>query len=67
MRKGLTTADLKVGGKVPDEREKLMMCVRVWSRSSTNSRRSDAGREANEQEAGFDFKIAAFGSASVIG
>ena len=67
MRKGLTTADLKVGGKVPDEREKLMMFVRVRSRSSTNSRRSDVGRGSNEQEVGFDFKIVAFNSASVIG
>ena len=41
MRKGLTTVDLKVDGKVADEREKLMMFVRVGSRSSINSRRSD--------------------------
>ena len=67
LRRGLTSADLKVDGKVPDNKEKFMKFVRAGSRSSTNSRRSDAGREANEQEAGFDFKIAAFGSASVIG
>ena len=66
MRRGLTTADLKVDGKVPDDKEKLMMCVRVWSRSSINSR-SDVGRGSNEQEVGFDFKIVAFRSASVIG
>ena len=62
LRRGLTTADLKVDGKVPDDREKLMMFVRVGSRSS-NSRRSDVGRRSNEQEVGFDFKIVA----SVIG
>ena len=67
MRKALTTADLKVDGKVPDDREKLMMFVRVGSRSSINSRRSDVGRGSNEQEVGFDFKIVAFSSASVIG
>ena len=60
MRRGLTTADLKVGGKVPDEREKLMMFVRVRSRSSTNSRRSDVGRGSSEQDVGFDFKIVSF-------
>ena len=62
LRRGLTTADLKVDGKVPDDREKLMMFVRVGSRSS-NSRRSDVGRRSNEQEVGFYFKIVA----SVIG
>ena len=67
MRKGLTTVDLKVDGKVPDDIEKLMMFVRVRSRSSTNSRRSDVGRGSSEQEVGFDFKIVAFSSASVIG
>ena len=41
MRIGLTTADLKVDGKVPDDKENLMMFVRVGSRSSINSRRSD--------------------------
>ena len=66
MRRGLTTADLKVNGKVPDDREKLMMFVRVGSRSS-NSRRSDVGRGSSEQDVGFDFKIVAFSSASVIG
>ena len=59
MRRGLITADLKVDGKVPDDKEKLMMFVRVGSRSSTNSR-SDVGRGSNEQEVGFDFKIVAF-------
>ena len=44
MRRGLTTADLKVDGKVPDDKEKLMISVRVGSRSSINSRRSDLGR-----------------------
>ena len=67
LRRGLTTADLKVDGKVPDDKEKLMMFVRVGSRSSINSRRSDVGRGSNEQEVGFDFKIVAFRSASVIG
>ena len=67
LRRGLTTADLKVDGKVPDDNEKLMMFVRVGSRSSINSRRSDVGRGSNEQEVGFDFKIVALSSASVIG
>ena len=67
LRRGLTTADLKVDGKVPDDKEKLMMFVRVGSRSSINSRRSDVGRGSNEQEVVFDFKIVAFSSASVIG
>ena len=67
MRRGLTTADLKVDGKVPDDKEKLMMFLRVGSRSSINSRRSDVGRGSNEQEIGFDFEIVAFSSASVIG
>ena len=67
MRRGLTTADLKVDGKVPDDKEKLIMFVRVGSMSSINSRRSDVGRGSNEQEVGFDFKIVAFSSASVIG
>ena len=67
LRRGLTTADLKVDGKVPDDKEKLMIFVRVRSRSSINSRRSDVGRGSNEQEVGFDFKIVAFSSASVIG
>ena len=62
LRRGLTTAGLKVDGKVPDDREKLMMFVKVGSRSS-NSRRSDVGSRSNEQEVGFDFKIVA----SVIG
>ena len=66
LRRGLTTADLKVDGKVPDDKEKLVMFVRVGSRSSTNLR-SDVGRGSNEQEVGFDFKIVAFSSASVIG
>ena len=42
LRRGLTTADLKVDGKVPDDKENLMMFVRVGSRSSINSRRSDS-------------------------
>ena len=67
LRRGLTTANLKVYGKVPDDKEKLMMFVRVQSRSSINSRRSEVGRGSNEQEVGFDFKIVAFSSASVIG
>ena len=67
LRKALTTADLKVDGKVPDDREKLMMFVRVGSRSSINSRRSDVGKGSNEQEVGFHFTIVAFSSASVIG
>ena len=67
MRRGLTTADLKIDGKVLDDKEKLVMFVRVGSRSSINSRRSDVGRGSNEQEVGFDFKIVAFSSASVIG
>ena len=67
MRRGVTTADPKVDGKVPDDREKLMMFVRVGSRSSIISRRSDVGRGSNEEEVGFDFKIVAFSSASVIG
>ena len=66
LTRGLTTADLKADGKVPDDKEKLMMFVRVGSRSSINSR-SDVGRGSNEQEVGFDFKIVAFSSASVIG
>ena len=67
MRRGLTTADLKVDGKVPDDKEKLVMFLRVGSSSSIDSRRSDVGRGSNEQEVGFDFKIVAFRSASVIG
>ena len=67
LRRGLTTANLKVYGKVPDDKEKLMMFVRVQSRSSINSRRSEVGRGSNEQEVGFDFKIVAFSLASVIG
>ena len=67
LRRGLTTAELKVDGKVPDDKEKLMMFVRVGRRSSINSRRSDVGRGSNEQEVGFDSKIVAFSSASVIG
>ena len=67
MRRGLTTADLKIDGKVLDDKEKLVMFVRVGSRSSINSRRSDVGRGSNEQEVGLDFKIVAFSSASVIG
>ena len=67
LRRGLTTADLKVDGKVPDDKEKLMMFVRAGSRSLINSRRSDVGRGSNEQEVGFDSKIVAFSSASVIG
>ena len=58
---------LKVDGKVPDDKEKLMMFVRVGSRSSINSRKSDVNRRSNEQEVGFDFKIVAFSSATVIG
>ena len=60
LRRGLTTADMKVDGKVPDDKEKLMMFVRVGSRSSINSRRNDVGRGSSEQEVGFDFKITAF-------
>ena len=66
MRRGLTTPDLKVDGKVPGDKETLTMFVRVGSRSSINSRRSDVGKGSNEQEVGFDFKIIAFSSASVI-
>ena len=67
MGRGLTTADLTVDGKVPNDKEKLMMLVRVGSRSSINSRRtSDVGRGSNDQEVGFDFKIVAFSSASII-
>ena len=66
LRTGLTTADLKVDGKVPNDKEKLMVFVTVGSRSSINSRRSDVGGGSNEQEVGFDFKIIAFSSASVI-
>ena len=67
LRRGLTTADLKVDGKVPGDKETLTMFVRVGSRSSINSRRSDVGRGSNEQDVGFDFKIVAFSSDSVIG
>ena len=67
MRRGLTSADSKVDGKVPNDKEKLMMFVRVGSRSSINSRKSDVGRGPNEQEVGFDFKIVAYWSASNIG
>ena len=52
LRRGLTTADLKVDGKVPDDKEKLMMFLRVGSRSSVNGRRSDVGRGSNKQEVG---------------
>ena len=48
------------------DNEKLMMFVRVGSRQSGNSR-SDVGRGSSEQEVGFDFKIVAFGLASVSG
>ena len=34
MRRGLTTADLKVDGKVLDDKEKLMIFIGVGSRSS---------------------------------
>ena len=67
MRRGLATADLKVDEKVPGDKEKLMMFIRAGSSSSINSRRSEVGRGSDEQEVGFDFKIAAFSSASVIG
>ena len=67
LRRGLTTADLKVDRKVPDDKEKLMMFVRVGSRSLINSRRSDAGRGSYERDVGFDFKIVAFSSALIIG
>ena len=53
MRRGLTTADLTVDGKVLDDKEKLMMFVRVGSRPLVNSRKSDVGRGSNEQEVGF--------------
>ena len=65
LKGGLTTANLKVDGKVPDDKEKLMMFVRVGSRSSTNSR-GDISRDSNVQEIGFDFKIVAFSSVSII-
>ena len=42
-----------------------MMFVRVGSRSSRNSRRSDVGRGSSEQEIGFDFQIVAFSSAVI--
>ena len=67
LRSGLATADLKVDGKVSDDKEKLMMLARTGSRSSIHSRRSNVGRGSNEKEVGFDFKIVAFNSASVIG
>ena len=67
LRRGLTTDDLKVDGKVPDDKEKLMMFVRVGSRSSIDSRRSDVGRGSSEQVVGFDLKIVPFSSASVTG
>ena len=67
LRRGLTTAELKVDGKVPDDKEKLMMFVKVGSSSSINSRRSDVGRGSSEKEVGFDFKIVAFSSGSAIG
>ena len=64
----LATADLKVDGKVLDDKEKLMIFIGVGSRSSKkNSRRSDVSRGSCEQEVGFDFKIVAFSSALVIG
>ena len=66
MRRGFTTADLKVDGKAPDDKEEFMLFIRVGSRSSRNSR-SDVGRGSSEQEVGFDFKIVIFSSASVIG
>ena len=66
VRRDLTTADVKVDGKVPDDKKKFMMFVRVGSRSSRNSR-SDVGRRSNEQEVSFDFQSVAFRSASVIG
>ena len=44
---------LKVDGKVLDDKEKLMMFVRVGSRPLVNSRKSDVGRGSNEQEVGF--------------
>ena len=53
LRRGLTTADLTVDGKVLDDKEKLMMFVRVGSRPLVNSRKSDVGRGSNEQEVGF--------------
>ena len=67
LRRGLATADLKVDEKVPGDKEKLMMFIRAGSSSSINSRRSDAGRGSNERDVGFDFKIAAFSSALIIG
>ena len=50
MKRGFTTANLKVDGKVPEDKGKLMMFIRVGSRSS---RRIDVGRRSNEQEVGF--------------
>ena len=67
MRRGFTTAHLKVDGKVSDDKEKLMMLARTGSRSSIHSRRSNVGRGSNEKEVGFDFKIVAFSSVSVNG
>ena len=67
MRRGFKTDDLKIDGKVSDDKEKLMMFIRVGSRSSIHSRRSNVGRGSNEKEVGFDFKIVAFGLASVNG
>ena len=66
MSRGLTTADLNVDGKVPDDKEKLMMFVRAGSRSSIDLRRSGVVRGSNEQEVSFDFMIVGFSSASVI-
>ena len=44
-----------------------MMPVRVGSRSSRQSRRSDVGRGSNEQEVGFDFKIVLSGPFQLSG
>ena len=60
LRGGLTKADLKVDGKVPDDKEKLMMFVKVESRSSINLRRSNVGRGSIEQEADYSVGLNAF-------
>ena len=57
VRRDLTTADVKVDGKVPDDNKKLMVFVTAGSRSSVNSKISDDGRGSNEQEVGFDSRL----------
>ena len=55
-----------VYGKVPLRQSKTDV-RKGWEQVISKFKRSDVGRGSNEQELGFDLKIVAFSSASVIG